>query len=134
MKFLYSLLLLVALSCQSPNTTTSKPDAYRDLLIDRMVWKKSEPSHSAEKPLNVHRFTLTNSSDSYSYEKIEVRFDYFDSTYHKISSSKQILDKAIGPRAALAVGEIQDGPTLAGTKSATVTIVDAVAHESAPEN
>jgi hypothetical protein len=131
MKVLYSLLLLAIVACQSEN---HKADAYRDLLVDRVVWKKGEVKNPTETPTNVHRFTLTNTSDSYSYEKIEVRFDYFDSTYHKISSSSQTLGKTIGPRAALALGEIQDGPVLPHVKSATVTVVKATAHRAKPES
>lgn len=134
MRFLCSLFLISVLACQSKKTdNSSQPDAYRDLLVDRVVWKKDMVSDSAKSPTNVHKFTLTNTSDAYSYEQIEVRFDYFDSTYHKINSSTRILDKAIGPRAALSVGDVPDGAVLPFAKSATVTIVDAKARPTEPE-
>ncbi|MFC5411897.1 hypothetical protein ACFPMF_21415 [Larkinella bovis] len=133
MKILYCLLFLSVLACQSKNQEDRPADAYRDLLVDRVVWKKTEATASDEKPTNVHRFTITNTSDAFAYEQIEVRFDYFDSTYHKIRSTRQILDKTIGPRAALMIGEVKDGPALPTATSSTVTIVRATAHKSEPE-
>ncbi|GAB3936914.1 hypothetical protein [Larkinella terrae] len=130
MRVIYWLLVITAFACQSNQTETQeKPDAYRDLLIDRVVWKKGDEPNAT----NRHRFTLTNTSQSYAYEHIEIRFDYFDSTYHKISSSKSIIDTAIGPRAALKIPEIQDGLVNPATKSATVTIVQAKSNRSKPE-
>ncbi|GAB3342299.1 hypothetical protein GCM10027299_57020 [Larkinella ripae] len=133
-RIFYSLAFVATLACQSEKTgDKTPPNAYRDLLVDRMVWKKKEANNSKAAPTNVHQFTLTNTSDSYLYRQIEVRFDYFDSTYHKISSSTHLLDQPIGPRAALSVGEIPDGPVVPAAKSATVTIVDAKAQPTEPE-
>ncbi|KAA9357362.1 hypothetical protein [Larkinella humicola] len=126
MKPLHCLLLLTAFACQSKkNTDHDQADAYRDLLIDRVIWKKSDVANPPGSPTNVHGFTMTNTSELYSYHQIEVRFDYFDSTYHKIGSSNRILPQAIGPRAALPVRDIQDGPVMPAARSATVTVVKA---------
>ncbi|MFD1140458.1 hypothetical protein ACFQ4C_05035 [Larkinella insperata] len=134
MKFIYGLLFYSLAACQSGQRENQPPsNAYRDLLIDRVVWKKSDSGNPGEPPTNEHNFTLTNTSDAYAYRQIEVRFDYFDSTYHKIGSSQKILDKTIGPRAALIVGKIQDGKAQAGAKSSTVTIVHAIAEQAEPE-
>lgn len=134
MKFIYGLLFLTLIACQSKKSENpSQPNAYRDLLVDRVVWKKSKGKNPGDTLTNVHAFTITNTSDAYSYRQIEIRFDYFDSTYHKISSSQQIVRKTLGPRAALAMGEIPDGPVQAGAKSSTVTIVNAIAERAEPE-
>jgi hypothetical protein len=109
------------------------PNAYRDLLIDRVFWKKSATLKPGETPTNLHRFTMTNTSELYLYQKIEVRFDYFDSAYHKISSSTRIINKALGPRAAMLAGEIEDGPVNPAAKTATVKVVKAEANRVVPE-
>lgn len=134
MKVIYCLLLFTTFACQSNQSDNKdKPNAYRDLLVDRVVWKKTEAIKPREAPTNRYWFTITNSSESYSYKRIEVQFDYFDSTYHKISSSKQIIDKAIGPRAALSIGEVQDGFVKPAAKTSTVTIVKAESSKTLPE-
>ncbi|RRB13563.1 hypothetical protein [Larkinella knui] len=134
MKRLYLCFLLTAVACQpSKNDEKDQPNAYRDLLIDRMIWKKSEVANPQEKPTNRHWFTLTNTSETYLYRQIEVRFDYFDSKYHKISSSKTTIDKALGPREALSLGEIEDGPVNPTAHSATVTVVKAKSERAKPD-
>ena len=133
MKRLHCLLFLTAFACQSKkNTDHDQADAYRDLLIDRVVWKKSDGANPQAPPTNVHGFTMTNTSELYSYRQIEVQFDYFDSTYHKISSSKRILPQSIEPRAALPIRDIQDGPVKPAARSATVTVVKAESDRTAP--
>ncbi|RAJ94350.1 hypothetical protein LX87_04237 [Larkinella arboricola] len=134
MKFIYGLFFIPLMACQSGQRENQLPsNAYRDLLIDRVVWEKGDSKNVKDTATNLHTFTLTNTSDAYAYRQIEVRFNYFDSTYHKIGSSQKILDKTIGPRAALIVGKIQDGKVQAGAKSSTVTIVNAVAERAEPE-
>ncbi|RRB02818.1 hypothetical protein [Larkinella rosea] len=130
MKVLSCLLLLTAFACQSnqnekKSETPTKPDAYRDLLVDRVVWNVKKGATPQESATNRHRFTITNTSESYLYRHIEVQFDYFDSTYHKIGSAKQIIEKSIGPRAALAIGELPDDQVKPEAKSSTVKIVKA---------
>lgn len=126
MKPLLCLLFLTAFACQSKKSPDlDHADAYRDLLIDRVVWNKSDVANPPGSPTNVHGFTITNTSELYTYRQIEVRFDYFDSTYHKIGSSNRVLPQAIGPRAALPVRDIQDGPVMPAARSATVTVVKA---------
>ncbi len=119
-------LLLSAFACQSGNKKVDdKPDAVRDLLIDRVFWKTSP----GEAPVNLHRFTISNTSPRYSYSQIEVRFDYYDRDHHKIDSSKQTVERTLEPRAAIAIGELRAGPAKSATISATVMVITAVGSE-----
>ncbi len=123
---LFGILLLSAVACQSGNKKTDgTPDAVRDLLIDRVFWKTS----SGASPVNLHRFTISNTSPRYSYSQIVVRFDYYDRDHHKIDSSEQTVKRTLEPRAAIAIGELRAGSTKSATTSATVTVVTAVGND-----
>ncbi|MFD2933043.1 hypothetical protein [Spirosoma flavum] len=125
------LLLLSVFACQSgqKNVDNDKPNAVHDLLIDRISWKTSPASQAGDTPINLHRFTISNTSPRYSYSQIEVRFDYYDRDHHKIDSSRQTVKRTLEPRAAIAIGELRAGSTKSATTSATVTVVTAVGSE-----
>lgn len=122
------ILALLAFSCQeSKQKTVDSPDAVRDLLIDRSFWKPSAIAPTGGNRINIHRFTITNTSHNYTYRKIGVRFDYYDSSHHKVDSAKRIVDQAIEPRAAIKINDIKTDLTKPDVTSATVTIISASA-------
>lgn len=119
-------LVLLALGCQeNKQKTTDSPDAVRDLLIDRSFWKPGSLSPAGGNRINVHRFTITNTSHKYTYEKIEVRFDYYDSNHRKIDAAKRIVDQLVEPRAAIQINDVKADITKPDVASATVTIISA---------
>ena len=125
MRVLSGILLLLTFACQeSKQKTAETPDAVRDLLIDRSFWK---PSATGYKAINLHRFTITNTSHKYLYRKIEVRFDYYDSNHRKVDSAKRIVDQSVEPRAAVKINDMQAGLAKPAIASATVTIISASA-------
>ena len=119
-------LVLLALGCQeSKQKTTDSPDAVRDLLIDRSFWTSSALSPTGGNRVHVHRFTITNTSHTYTYGKIEVRFDYYDSNHRKIDAAKHIVDQSVEPRAAIQINDIKANLAKPGVTSATVTVISA---------
>ncbi len=125
----YWILLLFGAACQSDkSTSTDKADAVRDLLVDRMFWQTKASGRAPGDLINLHHFALTNTSQRYTYREIEVQLDYYDSTYHKIASSKPRIKRTIHPREAIVIDQLPAGPARPGTRSATVTIVAASAN------
>lgn len=119
-------LLGVVFACQQrKQTVENNPDAVRDLLIDRSFWQKKENVLSQKDVVGVHRFTITNTSQRYVYQHIKIRFDYFDSHYHKIDSALRIIDRTIEPRSAIKIDTIETKLSKEGTVTATATIVSA---------
>ena len=128
MRVLFGILVLLAFSCQeSKQKTVDSPDAVRDLLIDRSFWKPDATTPSGGNRINVHRFTITNTSHNYTYRKIEVRFDYYDSNHRKVDSAKRIVDQSVEPRAAIKINDIKADLTKPTATAATVTIISASA-------
>lgn len=126
---IFGILLVSVLACQSGNqkvADTDTPNAVRDLLIDRIFWKRVPTGKAGEAPLNLHRFTITNTSPKYSYSKIDVRFDYYDRAHHKIDSAEQTVERTLEPRAAISIGELPTSPAKPETTSATITVLTAV--------
>lgn len=122
------ILLLLELACQSDkSTSTDTADAVRDLLVDRMFWQTKALGRAPGTLINLHHFALTNTSQQYTYREIEVRLDYYDSAYHKIDSSKQIVKRTIHPREAIVIDQLQAGTASPGARSSTVTIITASA-------
>ncbi|GAB4034676.1 hypothetical protein GCM10028774_21850 [Spirosoma jeollabukense] len=101
------------------------PDAVRDLLIDRSFWKSNALSTTGGNRINMHRFTITNTSHKYTYRNIEVRFDYYDSSHRKIDTAKRIVDQSVEPRAATQINDIKADLSKPGVTSATVTVISA---------
>lgn len=126
-KMLCGLLLLAVYACQSGNQKVADtPNAVRDLLIDRIFWKAGPVDKASKAPVNLHRFTITNTSPTYSYNQIEVRFDYYDREHHKIDSATETVKRTLEPRAAISIGELPAGPAKSETTAATVTVLTAV--------
>ncbi len=123
----FGLLLFALSACQSgEQKTADAPNAVRDLLIDRIFWKAGPADQTSKVSVNLHRFTITNTSPKYSYSQIEVQFDYYDRDHHKIDSAKQTVKRTLDPRAAITIGELPTGPAKPETTSATVTVLTAV--------
>lgn len=119
---------MLAYACQeSKQNTADSPDAVRDLLIDRSFWKSSATALTDGNRINVHRFTITNTSHNHTYRNIEVRFDYYDSNHRKVDSAKRIVDQSVEPRAAIKINGIKADLTKSTVASATVTIINALA-------
>lgn len=125
MKALCWLLLLAVFACQQRKSTVENtPDAVRDLLIDRSFWQK-KAINATDSSTNVHRFTITNTSQHYVYRQIKIRFDYYDRAYHKIDSAIRIIDRVVEPRSAVKIDTVQTKLTKEGVASATATVVNA---------
>ncbi|WP_461113503.1 hypothetical protein [Spirosoma jeollabukense] len=119
-------LVILAFSCQeSKQKMADSPDAVRDLLIDRSFWKSNALSTTGGNRINMHRFTITNTSHKYTYRNIEVRFDYYDSSHRKIDTAKRIVDQSVEPRAATQINDIKADLSKPGVTSATVTVISA---------
>lgn len=116
-------LLLLTLACdRAQSTTHTRPDAVRDLMVDRFVWKPKAVAQQAGALTNEHKFSITNTSGQYSYRQIRVCFDYYDAQYKRIGTDCQTLAQQIEPRSMVAVSPIQIGKANPLATSATVRI------------
>ncbi|GAB3511488.1 hypothetical protein GCM10027341_51030 [Spirosoma knui] len=123
----YLFLLIISSSCTREKPAyQSQPDAVRDLLIDRIVWTPKAVPNKPGIRLNEHQFSITNTSNEHSYHRIQIRFDYYDAQYHRISTKRHVLAQSVKAGSAVAIPPIQTGTTDPLTKSATVRIEQAV--------
>ena len=119
-------LLVLMVACQKKK----QPDqaaahAVHDLLIDRVFWKPVRVGGQSGRLVNQHQFAITNTSSEHGYSQISIRFDYYDSTYHRVDSATYVFAQRIEPRSTVRIGAIQPGVTNPATKSATVTVARA---------
>lgn len=119
--------MLVAFSCQkSKPTNQSKPDAVRDLMVDRIGWKPQADNDQPGGQRNEHTFSITNTSSEHSYRQIQVRFDYYDAQYQRIGTEHYTIPQQLEARSMVAIPPIQIGTVNPLTKSATVRIEQAL--------
>lgn len=119
---LFSLLFLTA--CQS----NKQPDAnaLEDLMITHQVWTTSDPDNLFKgTESNRHSFTIKNSSKTFAYRRILVKFRYFDKDHKQIDSTETMVYKTVRPDSLLKVDGIDGTFYKPATKSATVTILKA---------
>ncbi|QKZ14327.1 hypothetical protein [Spirosoma sp. KUDC1026] len=127
LKISYLFFILVAVSCQkSKPSYQSKPDAVRDLLVDRISWKPQPAGNRTGIQRNEHTFSITNTSREHGYRQIQVRFDYYDAHYHRIGTEHVTLPQSLEARSMVAILPIQVGTANPLTTSATVRIERAV--------
>ncbi|MBD2755956.1 hypothetical protein [Spirosoma validum] len=126
MKAIFWILLLSVFACQErKQAMKDKPDAIRDLLIDRSFWQRKAGPQPQGSIVGTHRFTITNTSQRYVYQHIKIRFDYYDRGYHKIDSALHVIERTIEPRSAIKIDTVETKLNKEGAMTATATIVNA---------
>lgn len=121
------LLLLLASACGCHQPSYQQPDAVRDLLIDRIVWRPRVMPNRPDGRIDEHQFSLTNTSDTHGYRQIQLRFDYYDERYRRVATKRYQLPTPIGAGTAAAIAPIQLGPTNPLAKSAEIHVETAQA-------
>lgn len=122
------ILFALAMACQSGKRNGhAEANAVHDLLLDRVFWKPLAVTGHRDTLINEHRFTITNTSSKHSYSQIQVRFDYYDSLYHRIDSAKYTVSQPIEPRSAITLNNIKMGKTNPATKSSAMVVQRAMA-------
>lgn len=126
MRTLYLILLLTTCACQErKQRTTEAPNAIRDLLIDRSFWQIRKAGRDQDTIGGTHRFVITNTSQHYGYQRIKIRFDYYDRNYRRVDSAIGFVERAIGPRTAIKIDRLETRLTRPGAITAVATVVNA---------
>lgn len=126
MKALCLTLLLATCACQErKQSATDAPNAVRDLLIDRFFWQSQKASFPQDSTTGAHRFVITNTSQRYGYQHIQVRFDYYDRQYRRVDSATGFVERAVGPRTAIKIERLKTRLVRGEVVTATATVVNA---------
>ncbi|GAB3946657.1 hypothetical protein GCM10028805_17530 [Spirosoma harenae] len=68
----------------------AKPNASRDLVINKFTWQKDEVGSVA-----YHWFTIYNTSKRHMYTTIPVRFSYYSESGDEVGRTDKVIDKAV---------------------------------------
>ena len=119
---LFALLLVAA--CQPSTDATHRPPT--DLTIVNPIWTRSDPHHLYDEvEVCEHDFTIRNTSDTFTYNRIIVKLSYFDKQHRLLQAQLSKITHPVKPHGAYRVRGLNGGNVKPGTESARVELVEA---------